>query len=134
MTNEEFYPQVRSAVADALGLDEDEVTPDATLLDELGAESIDLLDILFRIERTMGVKIHASDLADYVQGGIPDDEFGDEEKDVITPVGMAQLKIVMPQIVAMNLDGKLVPEKVMSYFTTQNLVDLVASRAAAVGS
>jgi acyl carrier protein len=134
MTNEEYLPQVRSAVAEALGIDEDEVTPTATLLDELGAESIDLLDMLFRLQRSTGVKIQAADLADYVQGGIPDDEFGDEEQDVITPVGMAQLKIVMPQIVAMDLDGKLPPEKVMSYFTVENLVDLVVSRAAPVAS
>lgn len=134
MANEEFYPQVREAVAEALGLDEDEVTPAATLLDELGAESIDLLDMLFRLERTTGVKIQASDLADYVQGGIPDEEFGDEAKDVITPVGMAQLKTVMPQLNALDLDGKLQPDKVMSYFTVQNLVDLVGSRVATVGS
>jgi acyl carrier protein len=134
MANEEFYPQVREAVAEALGLDEDEVTPTATLLDELGAESIDLLDMLFRLERTTGVKIQASDLADYVQGGIPDEEFGDEAKDVITPVGMAQLKTVMPQLNELDLDGKLPPEKVMSYFTVQNLVDLVGSRVATVGS
>jgi acyl carrier protein len=79
MANEEFFPQVREAVAEALGLDEDEVTPDATLLDELGAESIDLLDMLFRLERTTGVKIQASDLAGYVQGSIGR-EFGDEER------------------------------------------------------
>ena len=47
-------------------------------MDDLGAESIDLLDILFRIERSTGVKIQASDLGEYIQGGIPDDEFGDE--------------------------------------------------------
>ena len=49
-------------------------------MDDLGAESIDLLDILFRIERSTGVKIQASDLGDYIQGGIPDDEFGDDER------------------------------------------------------
>ncbi|WP_116949777.1 acyl carrier protein [Jiangella endophytica] len=134
MTNEELYLAVRPAVAEALGLDEDEVTPDATLLDELGAESIDLLDILFRLERSTGVKIQAADLSEHVQGGIPDEEFGDEEKDVITPVGMAQLKKVMPQIAGMGLDGKLQPENVMSYFTVQNLTDLVAARAAAVSA
>ncbi len=90
--------------------------------------------MLFRLERTTGVKIQAADLADYVQGGIPDEEFGDEELDVIKPAGMSQLKTVMPQLADMDLDGKLQPEKVMSYFTVQNLVDLVASRAATVSS
>ena len=134
MANDDFYPQVREAVTEALGLEEDEVTPGATLLDELGAESIDLLDMLFRLERTTGVKIQAADLASYVQGGISDEEFGDEAADVITPAGMAQLKKVMPQLGAMDLDGRLSPEKVMSYFTVQNLVDMVASRAATVSS
>jgi acyl carrier protein len=130
MTNDEIYSAVETAVAEALGLDEDEVTPDATLLDDLGAESIDLLDILFRLERTLGVKVQASDLADHVQGGIPDEEFGDENE-IITPKGMEQLKKVMPQLQGMDLDGKLEADKVMSYFTVQNLADLVAARAEA---
>jgi acyl carrier protein len=78
MTNEEIREAVRTSVAEALGVEEDEATPAATLMDELGAESIDLLDILFRIERSIGVKIQAADLSEYVQGGIPDEEFGDE--------------------------------------------------------
>src|SRR5438445_11449593 len=96
-TNDEIQTAVNEAVVAALGVDEDEVTPDATLLGELGAESIDLLDILFRLERKLGVKIQASDLAAYVQGGIPDDEFGDENE-LITAKGMEQLKKAMPQI------------------------------------
>src|SRR5690242_20114895 len=47
----DIFEAVQTAVTDALGVDEDEVTPEATLLDDLGAESIDLLDILFRLER-----------------------------------------------------------------------------------
>jgi len=128
-TKEEIHSAVQTAVVDALGVSEDEVTPDATLLGELGAESIDLLDILFRLERKIGVKIQAADLGAYVQGGIPDEEFGDEQGK-ITPKGMAQLKKVMPQINADELAGKLEAEKVMSLFTVQNLEDMVAQRAA----
>lgn len=129
MTQDEIYGAVQTAVADALGLDEDEVTPDATLLDDLGAESIDLLDILFRLERSLGVKIQASDLAEHIQGGIPDDEFGDADG-VITPLGMAQLRKAMPQI-GEDMAGKLEAEKVMGLFTVRNLVDMVSARAAA---
>ena len=66
-------------------------------MDDLGAESIDLLDILFRIERSTGVKIQAADLGDYIQGGIPDDEFSDDNE-MITAKGLEHLKKVMPQI------------------------------------
>lgn len=127
MTRDEIYEHVQTAVAEALGLDDDEVTPEATLMDELGAESIDLLDILFRLERSVGVKIQASDIGDHVQGGIPDDEFGDENE-IITPAGMAQLKSVMPQIDEDELAGKLRADEVMSHFTVDNLVQLVESR------
>src|SRR5215213_2123580 len=104
MTRDEVQGAVSDAVVGALGVGADEVTPDATLLGELGAESIDLLDILFRLERKLGVKIQAADLGAYVQGGIPDDEFGDENE-IITPRGLAHLKTVMPQIDADGLAG-----------------------------
>lgn len=132
-SREEIHTAVQEAVVDALGVSEDEVTPDATLLGDLGAESIDLLDILFRLERKVGVKIQAADLGAHVQGGISDEEFGDEQGK-ITPKGMAQLKKVMPQIDADALAGKLEAEKVMSLFTVQNLEEMVAQRAASSGS
>lgn len=130
---QDTYSAVQAAVVEALGLDESEVTPNSTLLDELGAESIDLLDILFRIERQTGVKIQASDLSAYIQGGIPDDEFGDANE-MITPQGMEQLKKVMPQINTDELAGKLKADEVMNLFTVQNLADMVAEREGAASS
>lgn len=127
MMKDEISTTVKDAVVGALGVDEDDVTPDATLLGDLGAESIDLLDILFRIERKVGVKIQASDLAAYVQGGIPDEEFSDEDE-IISPKGLAQLKTVMPQIDTDALAGKLEAQKVLSLFTVQNLAALVDQR------
>jgi acyl carrier protein len=129
-SRDDIFGTVQTAVVDALGVDEDEVTPEATLLDELGAESIDLLDILFRLERKLGVKIQAADLAAYVQGGIADDDFGDENG-IITERGLAHLKTVMPQINESELRGSFQAEKVMSLFTVDNLTDLVMSRVAA---
>ena len=121
---------VKEAVVEALALDDDEVTPDSTLMDDLGAESIDLLDILFRIEKSTGVKIEASDLGDYIQGGIPDDEFGDENG-IVNDRGLAHLKTVMPQIDVEALAGNLPAEEVITLFTVGNLADLVAQRAIA---
>ena len=120
---------VFEAVAIALGLD-DEVTREATLLGDLGAESIDLLDILFRIERSTGVKIQAADLGAYIQGGISDDEFSDENE-VITDKGFEHLKTVMPQINEDELRGNLKAESVINHFTVQNLADMVEARAGA---
>jgi acyl carrier protein len=120
---------VRNAVCEALALEADEVTPDATLTDELGAESIDLLDVLFRIERGTGVKVHAADLAEHIQGGLSDDEFSDDEE-TISEAGLTHLVSIMPQIEVAELRGTLKAERVIDLFTVQNLADLVAQRAA----
>ena len=118
---------VKEAVVEALALDDDEVTPDATLMDDLGAESIDLLDILFRIEKSTGVKIEAADLGDHIQGGIPDDEFSDEN-DVLTAKGAEQLSRVMPQTSDQQIEGKVKADEVIGLFTVQNLVEMVKVR------
>jgi acyl carrier protein len=128
LTQTEAYSAVQESVSGALGVGDDEVTPDATLMDDLGAESIDLLDILFRIERSTGVKIQASDLGEHIQGGIPDSEFSDDNE-IITDKGFEQLKTVMPQIEPDELRGKLKAEEVINHFTVQNLADLVTQRA-----
>lgn len=130
VTTDDIFEAVRAAVSGALGVDEEDVTPEATLMGDLGAESIDLLDVLYRIERKLKVKIQAADLAAHVQGGIPDEEFGDEAG-IITAVGLAQLHKVMPQIDPEALAGKLEAEKVMSLFTVGNLIDMVGQRVSA---
>src|SRR3954454_5905334 len=126
--DDDFLAPVQEAVANDLGVDDDEAAPDATLMDDLGAESIDLLDILFRIERSAGVKIHASDLGDEIQGGIPDEEFGAGGN--VSGKGLAHLSTVMPQIDPDEYADKLPAEEVIMHFTVQNLSDMVARRAA----
>src|SRR5206468_6300906 len=57
MTRDEIYSKVQGVLVDALGVDEEEVTPKASLIDDLGAESIDFLDIVFRLEKAFDIKI-----------------------------------------------------------------------------
>jgi acyl carrier protein len=121
---------VVEAAAEALGLDESEVAPEASLLEDLGVESIDLLDILFRIERKSGVKVATSDLADAIQGGIPDEVFGDQNE-IVSSIGLAHLKTVMPQIDPEALAGNLGADQVMSLLTVENLAAIVVRKAEA---
>jgi hypothetical protein len=73
------------------------------------------------------VKIEASDLGDYMQGGIPDEEFSDENE-VITEKGAQHLKTVMPQVDPGELAGSLKAEEVITLFTVENLAHMVKSR------
>jgi acyl carrier protein len=76
-SQEEVFAKVQEALVDALGVDDDEVIPEATLTGDLEAESIDFLDIVFRLEKSFDIKIERGELmpediltnADYVQDG-----------------------------------------------------------------
>ena len=91
-TNEEVFEKVKESLVDALGVDDDEVTPEATLVGDLGAESIDFLDIVFRLEKAFGIEIPRAELfpediltnAEYVENG------------QVTSTGVAELKKRMP--------------------------------------
>jgi acyl carrier protein len=92
VTKDEVYKKVQTALVDALGVDEEEVTPQATMVGDLGAESIDFLDIVFNLEKAFGIEIPRKELspediltnADYVKDG------------KVTPAGIAELKQRMP--------------------------------------
>ncbi|MDP7008162.1 MAG: acyl carrier protein [Phycisphaerales bacterium] len=62
MDRDAIFSKIQEVLDDALGVDEDEVTPEASLVADLGAESIDFLDIVFRIEKTFGIKISQGEL------------------------------------------------------------------------
>ena len=92
-TQEEIYSKVSATLVEALNVDEEDVKPTATLQGDLGAESIDFLDIVFRLEREFGIKIPRGELfpesifqgdPDFVQNGR------------VTDKGIAELKARMP--------------------------------------
>ncbi len=91
-TKEEVFSKVQGALVEALGVDEEEVAPEARLVGDLGAESIDFLDIVFRLEKAFDIKIPRGELfpediltnAQYVENGR------------VTPEGLGQLENRMP--------------------------------------
>ena len=92
-SNEEVYDKVRDVLIDALGLDDDEVTEGATLIGDLGAESIDFLDIVFRLEKEFDIKIPRGELFPENLAAA-DSGFVVDEK--VTEEGIAQLREKMP--------------------------------------
>jgi acyl carrier protein len=92
-TQDEIYTKVSATLVEALNVEEDEINPKSTLQGDLGAESIDFLDIVFRLEREFGIKIPRNELfpESIFQG---DPEFVQEGK--VTPKGLAELRDKMP--------------------------------------
>jgi acyl carrier protein len=93
LTREEIYHKVSATLVESLNVDDDEVTPVATLQGDLGAESIDFLDIMFRLEREFGIKIPRDELfPDLILQGYP--EFVQNGR--LTDKGIAELRARMP--------------------------------------
>ncbi len=90
--NEEVFSKVQSALVDALGVDEEDVTPSATMVGDLGAESIDFLDIVFKLEKAFGIKIQTEDL--YPKDILTEGSYVNDGK--VNANGLAELKKRMP--------------------------------------
>jgi acyl carrier protein len=92
-TQEEIYTKVSATLVEALNVEEEEINPKSTLQGDLGAESIDFLDIVFRLEREFGIKIPRNELfpESIFQG---DPEFVQEGK--VTAKGLKELREKMP--------------------------------------
>jgi len=88
----DIYSKVQEALDDALGVDEDEVKPEATLQGDLGAESIDFLDIVFRLEKAFGIKIERGEL--FPEDILTNTEYVEDGK--VNSAGMSKLKERMP--------------------------------------
>jgi acyl carrier protein len=92
-TQDEIYSKVSATLVEALNVDEDDIKPTSTLQGDLGAESIDFLDIVFRLEREFGIKIPRGEL-------FPESIFqGDPElvqDGRVTPKGLEELRSKMP--------------------------------------
>lgn len=127
-TTEEISEQVRAQVGAALGLAPDEINFSDTLLGDLGAESLDLLDMLFRIEKKTGVKLALADIITSLQGELSNEEFVDADG-YVTAAGLDQLKKALPQINPDDLAGTLESGSIFSLYTVQNLADLVIKQS-----
>ena len=133
LSREEIFTKVQGVLVDALGVDEDEVTPRATLREDLGAESIDFLDIVFRLEKAFTTdpskpfKIPRGELfpedmetlrndPKYVSGG------------KITPDGMAELKKRMPYADFTDFEKDPQVETAGSLLTVDTITNYIAAK------
>ncbi len=124
MTQDEIFQKVRTVLMDALAVDEEEVTMTAILTRDLGAESIDFLDIGFKLEQAFGIKIAQGEL--FPDNMAQDPEYVKDGK--VTPKGIASLKAKMPHFDFTNFEKDPQLANVANIFTVGALVKFVEGK------
>jgi len=128
MNVDTVYPKVREIIADVLVIDEDEVALDSRLITDLGAESIDFLDLVFQLEKEFKIKIPRGQLEKNARGDLAEDEF--ETGGSLTPQGLQALKNYLSEIPADHFKANLKVNEIPLLFTVETFCKLVV---AAVG-
>jgi acyl carrier protein len=124
--NEEVFSKVQSALVDALGVDQDDVTPSATMVGDLGAESIDFLDIVFKLEKAFGIKIQTEDL--FPKDILTQSNFVQDGK--VNADGLTELKKRMPWADLTKFEGNPRVQDFGDLLTVSDLCRYVQSKMA----
>jgi acyl carrier protein len=126
MTRDEIYAKIKDVLVDALAADEDDVTLEARLTKDLGAESIDFLDIVFKLEQAFGIKINQGEL--FPEGVTQDPKYVQNGK--LTPEGVAAIKARLPHVDFTTFEQDPQLTKVAEVFTVDTLVKFVEKKLA----
>jgi len=126
ITKEEIlavFPKVAATMADALACDAEKVKLDASLIDDLGAESIDFLDIVFRLERAFKVKIPRGKIVEDARGDLSESEF--DQGGVVTEAGLARVKTFLSEVPPERFKSPLNVADIPRLFTTETFCKVV---------
>lgn len=126
ITKEEInavFPKAAATIADALGRDLEEIKLDASLINDLGAESIDFLDIVFRLERAFKVKIPRGKIVEEARGDLSEADF--EKGGIVTDAGVARLKAFLNEVPVDRFKTPLKVADIPRLFTTETFCKMV---------
>ncbi|MGN6591420.1 MAG: phosphopantetheine-binding protein, partial [Terriglobales bacterium] len=108
--HDEIVNKVREAVAEVLGRELSEVNASSSLMNDLNAESLDFLDLLFRLESGFGIKIPRGGIQRATQGSLTEAEF--QQNGVLTPAALERLRLLMPEVAADKLHAGLTAREI----------------------
>jgi acyl carrier protein len=117
------FPKVAETMADALGADVEDIKPKVSLIEGLDAESIDFLDMVFRLERAFKIKIPRGKIVENARGDLPEAEF--EQKGIVTEKGLAQLREYLSEVPADRFKTPLKAADIPRLFTPETFCKLV---------
>src|SRR5665647_207139 len=119
MSNPEIYNKIRDALVASCGLSAKDIQADKTLIGDLNIDSIDLIDLLYSIEKDFNVTIKISEFENLAQVELGKIPFA--ENNIVTPQGLEALKKLMPEVPPEKIAQGLTVHKVPYLFTVQSL-------------
>ena len=125
MSRDDIFNQVQEVLVDALAVDDDEVTYESTLMGDLGAESIDFLDIVFRLEKAFGIKIPREELFP-AESLMNDSELVHNGK--LTEKGLTQLREKMPHTNLTEFETDPDINKMADLFTVNAIINYIDNK------
>lgn len=123
MNIDNIYPKVSKIIADVLVLDDDEIKLSSRLISDLGAESIDFLDLVFQLEKEFAIKIPRGQLEKNARGELSESEF--EQNGIITPAGMVALKKYLNEIPEESFHSNMKVSEIPMLFTVETFCKLI---------
>ena len=123
---DEIFRKIQETLAGALGSDENDIRPESSLVKDLGAESIDFIDIIFRLEKTFDIKIPSGDL--FPGNILNDDRFVKEGR--VTPDGLQELKAKVPYLDVDTFSKDPQITKLADFFTVRMVMNYIQDRLA----
>ena len=121
--NPEVFEKVRQTFVDALGVEADDVVLAAKVIDDLGAESLDFLDIAYRLEQSFKIKIPRGEVKAKSQEGLAADEW--EKDGMLTEKALAKLREVMPEVDPAEIKPGLKAKDIPRLFTVETFYNMV---------
>jgi len=119
------FPTIAETMADALGCDVDDIKLDVSLIEGLDAESIDFLDMVFRLERAFKIKIPRGKIVENARGALSEAEF--EQNGLVTDAGLAQLRAYLSEVPAERFKTPTKMKDIPRLFTPETFCKLVIS-------
>lgn len=124
-TQEQRAKTVQRCIAEALSIDAAQVELDSNLIDDLGADSLAFLDIVFRLEQEFDIQIKRGEMERAARGDMSEEEFA--PGGVISDAGLSRLRSLMPEA-GERIQSGLRPGQVLTLFTVRTFLNMVEGK------
>lgn len=126
MNEEKIVSKVKTSIAETVGIKEEEITLDASVIDDLGADSLDLLDLVFRLEQDFKIRITRGEIESRAKETMPEEDF--EVDGFLSEKAKKELRKSLPEVDSSRFEGNLRKSDIPRLFTVRTFIKLVKEK------